>query len=100
MQAQPGNPYDGHTLSARIEQVERLTGVTAGHNMRLLVAWLTALLRACFMALLPAMHPELAINRTRKPYRTAAKTCAMFAIRRCEAKIALFTDDELISLCD
>jgi IS5 family transposase len=119
----PGNPYDGHTLTGQIEQVERLTGVTverayvdrgykghkhggkakvyiahtrgiasptikrelrrrnaiepiightksdgllernqlagatgdainailvaAGHNLRLLVAWLTALLRAC-----------------------------------------------------
>ena len=29
MQALPGNPYDGHTLSGQIEQVERLTGVTA-----------------------------------------------------------------------
>ena len=28
MQALPGNPYDGHTLSGQIEQVERLTGVT------------------------------------------------------------------------
>jgi IS5 family transposase len=28
MQALPGSPYDGHTLSAQIEQVERLTGVT------------------------------------------------------------------------
>jgi IS5 family transposase len=136
MQALPGNPYDGHTLSGQIEQVERLTGVTverayvdrgykghkhegkakvyiahtrgitsptikrelrrrnaiepiightksdgllernhlagasgdainailvaAGHNMRLLVAWLTALLRALIMALFPAMQPELA----------------------------------------
>jgi IS5 family transposase len=136
MQALPGNPYDGHTLSGQIEQVERLTGVTverayvdrgykghkhggkakvyiahtrgitsptikrelrrrnaiepiightksdgllernhltgasgdainailvaAGHNLRLLVAWLTALLRALIMALFPAMQPELA----------------------------------------
>jgi len=135
MQALPGNPYDGHTLSGQIEQVERLTGVTverayvdrgykghkhggkakvyiahtrgitsptikrelrrrnaiepiightksdgllernhltgasgdainailvaAGHNLRLLVAWLTALLRALIMALFPAMQPEL-----------------------------------------
>jgi IS5 family transposase len=28
MQALPGNPYDGHTLSGQIEQVERLTGIT------------------------------------------------------------------------
>lgn len=130
MQALPGNPYDGHTLSGQIEQVERLTGVTverayvdrgykghkhggnakvyiahtrgitsptikrelrrrnaiepiightkadgllernhlagatgdainailvaAGHNLRLLVAWLAALLRALFKAWLPA----------------------------------------------
>ena len=27
MQALPGNPYDGHTLSGQIAQVERLTGV-------------------------------------------------------------------------
>lgn len=27
MQALPGNPYDGHTLSGQIEQIERLTGV-------------------------------------------------------------------------
>lgn len=26
MQALPGNPYDGHTLTAQIEQIERLTG--------------------------------------------------------------------------
>lgn len=28
MQALPGNPFDGNTLTARIEQVERLTGIT------------------------------------------------------------------------
>lgn len=28
MRALPGNPYDGHTLSGQIEQVERLTGIT------------------------------------------------------------------------
>ena len=28
MQALPGSPYDGHTLSGQIEQVERLTGIT------------------------------------------------------------------------
>jgi len=136
MQALPGNPYDGHTLTGQIEQVERLTGVTverayvdrgykghkhegkakvyiahtrgitsptikrelrrrnaiepiightksdgllernhlagasgdainailvaAGHNLRLLVAWLTALLRALIMALFPAMQQALA----------------------------------------
>lgn len=27
MQALPGNPYDGHTLSGQFEQVERLTGI-------------------------------------------------------------------------
>jgi IS5 family transposase len=27
MQALPGSPYDGHTLSGQIEQVERLTGI-------------------------------------------------------------------------
>jgi transposase, IS5 family len=124
MQAKPGNPYDGHTLSGQLSQVERLTGipvrracvdrgyrghghtgkaaiyvshsrgiasptikrelrrrnaiepvightksdgllernrlkgragdainailVAAGHNMRLLIAWLSALLRAIF----------------------------------------------------
>jgi IS5 family transposase len=129
-------PYDGHTLTGQIEQVERLTGVTverahgdrgykghkhdgtakvylahtpgitsptikrelrrrngiepiightksdgllkrnhlagaagdainailvaAGHNLRLLVAWQTALLRALFTALFPAMPPALA----------------------------------------
>jgi IS5 family transposase len=136
MQALPGNPYDGHTLSGQIEQVERQTGVAvarayvdrgykghrhggkakvyiahtrgitsptikrelrrrnaiepiightksdgllernhlagatgdainailvaAGHNLRLLVAWLTALLRALFAAWLPAIHPAIA----------------------------------------
>ena len=135
MQALPGNPYDGHTLTGQIEQVERLTGVAverayvdrgykghkhggkakvyiahtraitsptikrelrrrnaiepiightksdgllernhlagatgdainailvaAGHNLRLLVAWLTALLRALFTAWLPACQAEL-----------------------------------------
>lgn len=135
MQALPGNPYDGHTLSGQIEQVERLTGVSverayvdrgykghkhggkakvyiahtrgitsptikrelrrrnaiepiightksdgllernhlagaagdainavlvaAGHNLRLLVAWLTALLRALFTAWLPPVQPAL-----------------------------------------
>jgi transposase, IS5 family len=29
--AQPGNPYDGHTLNATIEQTERLTGRTPHH---------------------------------------------------------------------
>ena len=29
MQALPGNPYDGHTLSGQIEQIERLTGIAA-----------------------------------------------------------------------
>ena len=137
MQALPGNPYDGHTLSGQIEQVERLTGVTverayvdrgykghkhggkakvyiahtrgitsptikrelrrrnaiepiightksdgllecnhlagatgdainailvaAGHNLRLLVAWLTALLRALFTAWLPACQLEMLV---------------------------------------
>jgi IS5 family transposase len=28
MQALPDNPYDGHTLTGQIEQVERLTGIT------------------------------------------------------------------------
>jgi transposase, IS5 family len=28
MRALPGNPFDGHTLAAQIEQTERLTGVT------------------------------------------------------------------------
>ena len=136
MQALPGNPYDGHTLSRQIEQVERLTGVTverayvdrgykghkhggkamvyiahtrgiasptikrevrrrnaiepiightksdgllernhlagatgdainailvaAGHNLRLLVAWLTALLRALLAAWLPDALHEMA----------------------------------------
>lgn len=136
MQALPGNPYDGHTLSGQIEQVERLTGVTverayvdrgyrghkhggqakvyiahtrgitsptikrelkrrnaiepiightksdgllernhlagaagdainailvaAGHNLRLLVAWLSALLHALIRALFPASLPSLA----------------------------------------
>lgn len=136
MQALPGNPYDGHTLSGQIEQVERLTGVTverayvdrgykghkhggkakvyiahtrgitsptikrelrrrnaiepiightksdgllernhlagatgeainailvaAGHNLRLLVAWLTALLRALLAAWLPVAQHKMA----------------------------------------
>jgi transposase, IS5 family len=136
MQALPGSPYDGHTLSGQLEQVERLTGiaverayvdrgyrghkhtgkaeiyiahsrgissptirrelrrrnaiepiightksdgllernhlagaagdainailVAAGHNMRLLVAWLTALWRALITALVSASLPELA----------------------------------------
>jgi IS5 family transposase len=135
-QALPGNPYDGHTLSRQIEQVERLTGViveraygdrgykghkhggkakvfiahtrgialptikrelrrrnaiepiighaksddllerdhlagatgdainailvAAGHNLRLLVAWLTALLRVLFAAWLASATPEMA----------------------------------------
>lgn len=135
MQALPGNPYDGHTLSGQIEQVERLTGVTverayvdrgykghkhggqarvyiahtrgitsptikrelrrrnaiepiightksdgllernhlagatgdainailvaAGHNLRLLVAWLTALLRALIAAWLSPVLPKM-----------------------------------------
>ena len=138
MQALPGNPYDGHTLTGQIEQVERLTGITverayvdrgyrghrhsgkakvyiahtrgitsptikrelrrrnaiepiighaksdgllernqlagatgdainailvaAGHNLRLLVAWLTALLRALITALLPPMMPTPAFT--------------------------------------
>ncbi|GAC1646107.1 MAG: IS5 family transposase [Chloroflexota bacterium] len=132
MQALPGNPYDGHTLTGQIAQVERLTGiaverayvdrgyrghqhrgkaevyiahsrgissptirrelrrrnaiepiightksdgllernhlagasgdainailVAAGHNLRLLVAWLTALWRALITALLPTLQ--------------------------------------------
>lgn len=136
MQALPGSPYDGHTLTGQIEQVERLTGiavdrayvdrgyrghkhsgkakvyiahtrritsptikrelrrrnaiepiighaksdgllernhlagatgdainailVAAGHNLRLLVAWPTALLRALITALLPTMPSSLA----------------------------------------
>jgi IS5 family transposase len=136
MQALPGNPYDGHTLTGQIAQVERLTGITverayvdrgykghkhggkakvyiahtrgitsptikrelrrrnaiepiightksdgllernhlagaagdainailvaAGHNLRLLVAWLTVLLRALIAAWLPAAMPEMA----------------------------------------
>ena len=136
MQALPGSPYDGHTLSGQLEQVERLTGiaverayvdrgyrghkhtgkaeiyiahsrgissptirrelrrrnaiepiightksdgllernhlagaagdainailVAAGHNMRLLVAWLTALWRALITALVSASLPKLA----------------------------------------
>lgn len=136
MQALPGNPYDGHTLTGQIEQVERLTGiaverayvdrgykghkhdgkarvyiahtrgiasptirrelrrrnaiepiightksdgllernhlagasgdainailVAVGHNLRLLVAWLTALLRALLAAWLPALPHEMA----------------------------------------
>jgi IS5 family transposase len=137
MQALPGSPYDGHTLTGQIEQVERLTGivverayvdrgyrghkhsgkakvyiahtrgitsptikrelrrrnaiepiightksdgllernhlagaagdainailVAAGHNLRLLVAWLTALLRALIMALLPEWQAARAL---------------------------------------
>lgn len=136
MQALPGNPYDGHTLSGQIAQVERLTGITverayvdrgykghkhsgkakvyiahtrgiasptikrelrrrnaiepiightksdgllernhlagatgdainailvaAGHNLRLLVAWLTALLRALLAAWLPVAQHKMA----------------------------------------
>ncbi|MEC5293691.1 IS5 family transposase [Aurantimonas sp. C2-6-R+9] len=136
MQALPGTPYDGHTLSGQIAQVERLTGVTverayvdrgyrghkhdrfarvfiahsrgiasptvrrelrrrnaiepiightksdgllernhlagatgdainavlvaAGHNMRLLVAWLTALWRVLIALLLHKTQPRLA----------------------------------------
>jgi IS5 family transposase len=137
MQALPGSPYDGHTLTGQLEQVERLTGiaverayvdrgyrghkhsgkakvyiahtrgitsptikrelrrrnaiepiightksdgllernhlagaagdainailVAAGHNLRLLVAWLTALLRALIMALLPEWQAARAL---------------------------------------
>ncbi len=133
MQALPGSPYDGHTLTGQLEQIERLTGVAverayvdrgyrghkhsgrakvyiahtrgitsptirrelrrrnaiepiightksdgllernhlagaagdainailvaAGHNLRLLIAWLTALWRALIMALLSALVP-------------------------------------------
>jgi len=136
MQALAGNPYDGHTLTGQIAQVERLTGiaverayvdrgyrghkhtgkaevyiahtrgissptirrelrrrnaiepiightksdgllernhlagatgdainailVAAGHNMRLLIAWLTALWRALITALLSTPQPTLA----------------------------------------
>ena len=136
MQALPGSPYDGHTLSGQIAQVERLTGiaverayvdrgyrghkhtgkaevyiahsrgissptirrelrrrnaiepiightksdgllernhlagaagdainailVAAGHNLRLLVAWLTALWHALITAWLSAQRPALA----------------------------------------
>jgi IS5 family transposase len=135
MQALPGNPYDGHTLTGQIEQVERLTGVAverayvdrgyrghkhdgavkviiahsrgitsptikrelrrrnaiepiighaksdgllernhlagatgdainavlvaAGHNMRLLVAWLTALWRALITLIMMQIQPPL-----------------------------------------
>ena len=134
MQALPGSPYDGHTLTGQINQVERLTGVTverayvdrgyrghkhrgtaqvyiahtrsitsptikrelrrrnaiepiightksdgllernylagatgdavnailvaAGHNMRLLIAWLAALWHALITSLLSATQPE------------------------------------------
>ena len=137
MQALPGSPYDGHTLTGQIEQVERLTGiaverayvdrgyrghkhngkaevyiahsrgissptirrelrrrnaiepiightkadgllernhlagatgdainallVAAGHNLRLLVAWLTALWRALLTALISGLTPSLAV---------------------------------------
>lgn len=30
-QAFPGNPYDGHTLTAALDQVQRITGRTPGH---------------------------------------------------------------------
>lgn len=136
MQALPGNPYDGHTLTGQIAQIERLTGVTverayvdrgyhghkhdgpakvyiahsrgiasptirrelrrrnaiepiightksdgllernylaaasgdainallaaAGHNMRLLVAWITALWRALIAVFLIETQPPLA----------------------------------------
>ncbi len=136
MQALPGRPYDGHTLTGQIEQVERLTGipverayvdrgyrghkhsgkarvyiahtrgiasptirrelrrrnaiepiightksdgllernhlagatgdainailVAAGHNLRLLVAWLAALLRALLTAWLSLIPPRIA----------------------------------------
>ena len=136
MQALPGSPYDGHTLTGQIDQIERLTGiaverayvdrgyrghkhggkskvyiahtrgitsptikrelrrrnaiepiightksdgllernhlagatgdainailVAAGHNLRLLIAWLTALLHALVRALLPQWHPTIA----------------------------------------
>lgn len=136
MQALPGSPYDGHTLTGQIDQIERLTGiaverayvdrgyrghrhggkakvyiahtrgitsptikrelrrrnaiepiightksdgllernhlagatgdainailVAAGHNLRLLIAWLTALLHALVRALLPQWQPRIA----------------------------------------
>jgi IS5 family transposase len=138
MQALPGSPYDGHTLTGPIAQVERLTGiaveracvdrgyrghkhngrtevyiahsrgissptikrelrrrnaiepiightksdgllernhlagatgdainailVAAGHNLRLLVAWLTALWRALITAWISALQPTLAAS--------------------------------------
>ena len=136
MQALPGSPYDGHTLTGQIDQIERLTGiaverayvdrgyrghrhggkakvyiahtrgitsptikrelrrrnaiepiightksdgllernhlagatgdainailVAAGDNLRLLIAWLTALLHALVRALLPQWQPRIA----------------------------------------
>ena len=37
IKALPGNPFDGHTLKAVIEDTQRLTG--AGHNYRLVLRW-------------------------------------------------------------
>jgi IS5 family transposase len=63
-------PIIGHTKSDGLLERNHLAGaagdainailVAAGHNLRLLVAWLTALLRALFTALFPAMPSSLA----------------------------------------
>ena len=63
-------PIIGHAKSDGLLERNHLAGaagdainailVAAGHNLRLLVAWLTALLRALFIALFQPMQPELA----------------------------------------
>jgi IS5 family transposase len=62
-------PIIGHTKSDGLLERHHLAGATgdainailvaAGHNLRLLVAWLTALLRAIISAWLPASQPEM-----------------------------------------
>ena len=62
-------PIIGHTKSDGLLERNHLAGATgdainailvaAGHNLRLLVAWLTALLRALFTAWLPACQAEM-----------------------------------------
>jgi transposase, IS5 family len=62
-------PIIGHTKSDGLLERNHLAGATgdainailiaAGHNLRLLVAWLTALLRAFFAALLSADPPKM-----------------------------------------
>lgn len=60
--AQPGNPYDGHTLVTVLPDIEAFIGVAvkrcfadAGYNFRRLIRWLSLLLRRILTALCGAV---------------------------------------------